>query len=724
MLGGTGEGAAIGLLARLRSQLDSEQERWFGWLPVLLGCGIGAYFALPAEPTLLLAAMPLLAALAVHAAGAGRGTLGRVFVAGLLATTFGFALAKLRVETVAAPVLAHQMNAVEVRGWVELIEPRTTRGKRLTLRTITVGKLAATQQPARVRVSVPRIPPDLQPGTAVRLKASLMPPSAPALPGDYDFARQAYFHGIGAVGYSLSTPAIDEAAPDAPLDLRFWAAIERVRQAMGARVIAALPGETGGIANALITGERGGITEATTNAYRDSGILHILSISGFHMAIVAGSVFFVLRFMLATFPAIALRYPIKKWAAALAMAAAFAYLLTSGGAFATVRSAIMISIMFLAVLLDRPALALRNVVLAATIILVLFPESLFDVGFQMSFAAVLALVCAYEALRRSETWGALMESPTARTALFFGGIVLSTLIASAAVAPFGAYHFHKSQQYSVLANLIALPACNLLVMPAALAALVLMPFGLEYYPLWIMGFGIDAMTWTAFRVAGLPGSVLHIAAMPQSAFLLMVAGGLWLLLWQTRWRMLGLVAIAAGVALAPTLTAPDLIIGHDAELIALRGRDGEFSALGAGRQSFELERWLEHDGSARDLAEAAKATAFACDGVGCNATVKGLMVAVARHPAAFAEDCRRAMIVISPIVSPLGCTSPKAVIDFFAARRKGTHAVYIGTDGSIRIDTVAGARGNRPWSTPPAQPHASDDGEAKHASVLDAAPAQ
>ena len=195
----------------------------------------------------------------------------------------------------------------------------------------------------------------------MRLRATLMPPAEPALPGDYDFGRQAWFAGIGAVGYSLSPPSIDDAAAAPPADLALWAGVQRVRQAIGARIAAALPGETGAIAKALITGERGGISEATNDAFRDSGILHILSISGLHMAIMAGSVFFLVRLGLALFPSIALRYPIKKWAAAAAMLAGFAYLLISGAAFATVRSAIMISIMFLAVLLDRPALALRNV---------------------------------------------------------------------------------------------------------------------------------------------------------------------------------------------------------------------------------------------------------------------------------------------------------------------------------------------------------------------------
>jgi competence protein ComEC len=699
MLGATGssDGAWLAPLAR---RLEAEQERWFCWLPVLVGCGIGVYFALPAEPSLVTALVPLVVVAAWRAARIGRGTLATLLTAALLAVSFGLALAKLRVEWVRAPVLTRQLNSVDVRGWVELAEPRPGGGRRLTLRVIALGDLPSEARPARVRVTVNRAVAGLAPGSVVRLTATLMPPSEPALPGDYDIARQLWFHGIGGVGYTLSAPRIDADAPEPPADLRFWAGIERLRQAIGARIAAALPGETGAIATALITGERGGISEATNDAFRDSGILHILSISGFHMAIMAGSVFFIVRLGLACFPALALRHPIKKWAAAAAMLAAFAYLLISGAAFATVRSTIMIAIMLLAVLLDRPALALRNVILAASLILVAFPESLLDVGFQMSFAAVLALVSVYEALRRREEWEWLMRGAVARLLVFFAGIVLSTLIASIAVAPFAAYHFHKSQQYAVIANLIALPVCNLLVMPAALAALVAMPFGLEAYPLAVMGWGIEAMVWTAHRVAELPGAVVHVPAMPLLAFLLMVAGGLWLMLWQTRWRLLGIALIAGGVALAPTLRQPDVLIGRDGEAVAMRGPDGALSVAGAGRASFEVERWLEHGGSGRGPAAA---DAFQCDGIGCRASLKGLTLSLARHPAAFADDCRRADIVVSPIVSPKDCTAPKAVVDFFAVRRQGTHALYIDADGAIRIETVAGVRGQRPWSTPRAR---------------------
>ena len=696
-----------GFRGALLRRLEAEQERWHCWVPVLLGCGIGLYFALPYEPALVIALAPLGAILTLRLIGRPPGIAGQLLLGGLIAVTLGFALAKARVEWVRAPVLAKQMNSAQVRGYVELVEPRVGSGQRLTLRVTAIDGLPAESHPARLRITTRQAMPDLYPGAAVRARATLMPPAQPSMPGDYDFGRQAWFAGLGAVGYTIVAPQLDASAPPPPADLQFWARVQRWRQEIGERVTAALPGETGAIAKALITGERGGISDDTNDAFRDSGIFHILSISGFHMAIMAGSVFFFVRLVLAAIPAVALRYPIKKWAAVAALLAAIAYLMISGAEFATVRSAIMISIMFIAVLLGRSALALRNVVLAATVILVLYPESLLNVGFQMSFAAVLALVSAYESMRRFQMWEALGRRPALRILVFFIGIVLTTLVASVAVAPFAAYHFHKSQQYAVLANLIVVPLCNLVIMPAALAAMLLMPLGLEAWPLYLMGLGIDLMVWTARAVAELPGAVLGVPAMPTAAFLLIVVGGLWLMLWQTRWRLAGLAAIAGGVALMPAIRLPDILIGRDGQLVAVRGPDGRLAGLGNTRPSFELERWLEHEGSAaRAKRGIAPAEGSLCDGVGCTAKVRGLRLALARHPASFAEDCRSADVVISPIVSPRDCTRPQTVVDFFSARREGAHALYIEDDGSIRMVTVAQTRGQRPWSMPP-EPRAS-----------------
>jgi competence protein ComEC len=419
------------------------------------------------------------------------------------------------------------------------------------------------------------------------------------------------------------------------------------------------------------------------------------------MVVMAGAVFLAVRLLLAAVPALALRYPTKKWAAAVASLAAFGYLLLSGSQVATVRSFLMISIMFLAVMVDRPALAMRNVALAALSILAIEPECLLDVGFQMSFAAVVSLLSVYEAVRDGRG-GQDRSGALQKLAFFFGGIVLSTLVASLAVAPFAAYHFHRSQQFAVLANLLAIPICNVIVMPAGLMTLVLMPLGWEALPLSVMGWGIDAMVWTANEVAGLPGAVVHIAAIPEPAFGLMVAGGLWLTLWRTRWRLLGVAAIAAGLGLAPTRERPDILVGRDGTLVAIRDVGGTLEALSARGAAFELARWLEQDGDARTPLEAAAANGFTCDGSGCTASVHGVLVSVARHPSAFADDCARAQVLIASVPAPSACDGPRVIVDYPALRREGTHALYVKGAGEIRIETVAATRGQRPWSARPA----------------------
>jgi competence protein ComEC len=701
------ETRAAALVRRLTTQLEAEQDRWFLWVPVLFGLGIFAYFKLPAEPSLLAALMPVAIVLAL-AAVTRTGTLGIVALNSALAVSLGFAAAKVRSDWVAAPVLERQLYRVEVEGFLETVEPRPTRGQRVTIRVTRLANLPPEQTPYRVRLRLMSAVAGLEPGQMVRLKANLAPPSMPALPGGYDFARAAWFAGLGAVGYSLDRPQIQKDAGKPPWSLRWALATERLRQVIGERVAAVLPGEEGALATALINGERGGISPETTQAFRDSGLVHLLSISGLHMVVMAGSIFYAVRLGLAAIPTIALRYPIKKWAAAIAIVGAFAYLLISGSSFPTVRAWITITIAFGAIMLDRPALALRNVALAALTIIAIAPESLFDAGFQMSFAAVVALVSAYEFIRDRAEQRMRPGSrfgPILSFLLFFGGIILTTVIASFAVAPFSAFHFNTSQQYAVLANLIAVPVCNIIVMPAALATLLAMPFGLEALPLWIMEQGIRVIVWCAYSVAQLPGAVGSIPAFSEIAMGLMLLGGLWLCLWRTRWRLLGVGIFAAGLALVPAMPRPDILVGRNAELVAVRGPQGQLSALPAQGGSYELQRWLESDGDARAPREATS-DVFRCDAVGCTANIKDRAVAVVRHPAALAEDCSRADVLVIPFPRPKGC-NPKAIaIDFYAVRDRGTHAVYI-DDKGISVMTVADFRGDRPWSRQPERPRRS-----------------
>ena len=330
-----------------------------------------------------------------------------------------------------------------------------------------------------------------------------------------------------------------------------------------------------------------------------------------------------------------------------------------------------------------------------------------DVGFQMSFAAVTALIAGYEAWRdyrargaRAPPAGGLWRVPL----LLATGIIASTLLASFSVAPFGIYHFHQSQQYAMLANLVAVPAVNIVVMPAALATLLALPIGLEAGPLVVMGYGIDFMSGVAYWVAALPGAVVRVPAIPTLAFGLIVAGGAWLLLWRGRLRIWGLAVIAAGLAMAPFEPRPDVLVSRSGTLVAARGADGRLAALAARSDLFDLGRWLERDGDNRSAAIVADtkttASVFACDGSGCVAKVGGRLLAVSRHASALRDDCGRADILVLRVPRPATCAAAVIAIDAEALRRDGAHSLRFEGPRAV-VATVAGIHGRRPWIRDP-----------------------
>jgi competence protein ComEC len=691
-------------LSRAALLLEMERQSFFLWAPVCLGLGIAGYFALPVEPVLLVSLAPLALALLLRLT-VSSGTLAATLMTALILTGAGFAIVKLRVEAVRAPVLAKALHSVEITGTVTMVEAKLPRGQRLTIANPTIAGLAPAETPAVIRIRTMSSKSLAAPGDRIRIKVNLSPPAKPALPGGFDYARTAWFDSIGAVGYAFAAPTIEGHAGTNSFSQWYHRGIENIRQAIAVRIRRVLSGETGEIALALITGERGGITAETNNAFKNSGLFHILSISGLHMVIAAGAVFYSVRLLLAALPMIALTMPIKKIAAMIGIVSAIAYLAISGVQFATVRSAVMILIIFGAILIDRPALALRNVAMAAFLILAVYPESLLDAGFQMSFAAVTALIASHEWLSRLLGRDS-KPHPAMHVLKFFGEIIASTLVASAAVAPFAAYNFHQSQQYAVLGNMIAIPICNLIVMPAALVGMVLMPFGLESIGLVPMGWGIDGMTRCANLVGALPGAVGHLPAIPELAFVLMLVGGLWFLLWQTRIRLLGAALVGIGLLIAPWMPKPDILIGQKGLLVAVRDASGKLMALPGKGAKYDLDRWLEYDGDSRTARDAKTGEAFNCDAIGCVANVKGAIVAIAQHPAASTDDCLNADVVVLDMPKPDDCAVPRTVIDVFDRWRNGAYALYVDTaddspEPRVRVETVAAHRGERPWSAMP-----------------------
>ncbi|HMN87954.1 MAG TPA: ComEC/Rec2 family competence protein, partial [Bauldia sp.] len=449
-LAATADRLVLPVSATLDRELDA--GRGFLWLPVAFGAGIVVYFALPREPS----AIALVGLAAILAASAWqvrrRAAAFRILVI-LAALAAGTTVMKLRTEALAAPVLPREMTAA-VQGFVAGMEAARG-GARLLLRVASIEGLPPAATPRTVRVTVRTREEGLAVGDALSLRARLSPPSGPVIPGGYDFGRAAFYDGIGAIGFAYGAPQPVDLGP-APLGIRLLAPVSDLRAGIRARVLAALPGDNGEIAAALIMGDQGGISERAQEAMRASGLGHVLSISGLHMALVAGSAFWLIRALLALAPGLALRRPIKKWAAAGALAVASFYLLISGGGVATERAYVMFAVMLLAVLLGRRAVTLRNVAIAALVVLVLEPESVLSASFQMSFAATVALVSGYEAISRLRDRRldlAEHDAPglSGRALAWMGGLFLTSLIAGLATTPFGAYHFQRLAPLSLLA---------------------------------------------------------------------------------------------------------------------------------------------------------------------------------------------------------------------------------------------------------------------------------
>lgn len=702
----SGIGAALAYGRRagrvLKECALADRSRWPLWLPVMLGTGIGLYFSLPVEPHWAWAGWGVfLAVLLIWGAARHERTAARLVMLFLAVAAIGFSVAKLRAEAVRAPVLARPLGPVSIDARVISAEPRGT-GFRLLLAPERIGHMRRMRMPARVRLTARYADTAPAPGSFVRVTAVLMPPPGPAMPGDYDFARWAFFKRIGAVGYAYGAP--EEIDPPRLLVFseRAAAAVQTLRDAMTVRIQRAVPGPDGAIAAALITGERADISEADAVAYRDSGLTHVLSISGVHLALAGGLFFWVVRALLALIPAVALRYPIKKWAALAALGGSTFYLIVSGADPPAVRSQIMLAAMFVAILVDRPALTMRAVALAAGIILLTEPESLTDPGAQMSFASVIGLVALAEGLAARKAavragGGEPSRSLPMRLLRYGGGIAAASLIAGLASAPIAIVHFDRASQYGLISNLLAEPVVGAIIMPAATAAMVAMPLGWDGPPLWLMGKGVAIMTAIARWTAGLPGAATLAPVWPAYGFLAVMLGFLWICLWRARWRWLGVVPIVLGVGLSLTARGPDLLVARDMGAAALRLSYGRLYFFRPPKDDYAAESWLKRSGDARDplTAVAGAKNGVRCDGYGClGHSADGRLIAYDFRAEALSEDCRNADIVVSAVPAQRFCHGRAFVIDRIDVLKTGGYAVWF---DPWRVETVAQRRGSRPW---------------------------
>lgn len=717
--------AAAGVATRIATRLATrfgdravaERDRWFCWLPVLVGIGVGVYFALPAEPPawtrpLFLAATLLAAAIALvrreWRQGNGLSMLAWIAAAALL---LGFTASLWRTEAVRAPRIEARIGPVAVRGRVARIEALPA-AARVTLDELAIRALGAARTPERVRLRFPAGAAGLRPGDRIRVDAVLSPLPAPTSPGAFDFQRFAWFQRLGGIGTIVGDwQRLPPPPRIGPLEAA-WQAIARLRLAIAERIRSHQGGAAGEMMVALVTGEQTGLPAPAMAALRDSGLAHLLSISGLHIGMVGGILFFWVRALIAAVPWLCLRVPAKKLAAAVAIAGAGFYVLLAAAPVPTQRAFFMLAIVMLAVIVDRRAISMRLVAWAAVIILATQPDALLGASFQMSFAAMVALVALYEAVsgRRGDL---AAPAPLRRGLLYVGSILASTVVATLATAPFAIHHFNRLALFGALANLIAIPLTGFVVMPAAVLAALLMPFGLEAVPLAVMAWGTASILAVAAWAAALPAAAVQLPLLPTAGLVLISLGGLWLCLWRTRWRLAGLAGIALGLLTMAWVRPPDILIDGDGGLIAVRLADGRLLLSSTRARAFTRRAWQQRLGEAdQPLLWPAEGQSddgrLACDPLGCILTQAGHRVALPRRPEALIDDCGTVDLVVS--AAPLaGLCAATPFIDAASLARGGGHAVWL-TPAGIRVSSVDAVRGRRPWVKPP--PAATDDGDA------------
>jgi competence protein ComEC len=684
----------VRIFGALADRLAAEGERRLLWLPVFFRIGIGLYFDLKVEPLL----WP-----AVAAAIAG---VGSVFALrrhpvwyetalALTALAAGFALMRETAWERGAPMLQRHLGPVAVTGRVVDIE-LAGKGWRIVIAPDPLPGLGAGDQPHRLRLHIPQRSDELNPGDRVSLKAMLYPVPAQILPGGRDVQRELYFAGIGGVGYSFGAAhRIATAEPEGGWreDLR------HLRTEMTRRIAAVLPGSTGGVASALITGKRGAITEEVKQAFRDSGLSHLLAIAGLHLGLVGAFVFFAVRGGLALIPRVALQYPIKKIAAAVTLFVLACYLLISGAAIPTERAFVMNGLVFVAIIIDRLRISMRICAIAAAVVLVMDPSVLVGVSFQMSFGAVVALIAVYE------TYGARLgrllhsRSLPGRLLGYCGGVVVTTVVVTLGTYPFAIYHFHHVALYSPLANVIAVPLSAVWTLPWGVVASLLMPLGLERLALLPMGWGIDVTIWVAQHVSALPGNVWAMPRLPAEGLLLISFGGLWLCLWRCPWRRWGVVAIIAGIVSMALTRPPDIVVADGARFIAARAPDGHYFVSADRGENVVRSFFASETGEdmkAWPVAGSSPESELDCAGDLCRYTAKGRIVAIVTGAAGLPVRCSGLDAIISQVPAGFRCRSMMPVIDRIDSWRRGAVALRLDRD-SVAVESANESRGDRPW---------------------------
>jgi competence protein ComEC len=686
------------LSSKIERLLESEREQLPLWIPIAMLTGIGAWFTLPGPPGwaafMALAGAALLAAVALGRGSRAAATAGWFSLFALI----GCALIWARAESVAAPRLERAQAAAFTATIVRADRLAARDQVRLLLAPDNVPNL-----PPQLRVSIPldKAPAGLEPGAAVRLRAYLLPPPPMAVPGAYDFARTAWFARIGATGRALGP--VELLAPPGQDSWSIW--LQRARQRTSAHIQEQLPGSPGAVAAALATGDQGAISEADAEAMRGSGLAHLLSVSGLHITAVVGAAMLLALRLLALSPWLALRLNLVLVAAAFAGLIAIAYTLFTGAEVPTIRSCAAALLVLAGIALGREAITLRLVATGAVIVLLFWPESAAGPSFQLSFAAITAIVALHEHPRIKALLARHEEGRLKRFGRFLLGLLLTGLAVELAIAPIALFHFHQAGLYGALANIVAIPLTTFVIMPFEALALLFDLAGLGAPFWWVAGQALDLLIGLAHAVAASPGAVALVPSIPPAAFFLVLLGLLWMGLWRHRWRWWGAAPLALGAIWSFAAAPPDLLVTGDGKHLAVRTPTGELALLRPRAGEYVRDVLAELSGVEPEFLDLETAPAAACSDALCvydlAAGGRKWRILATRSRDLVRWDqmiaaCASADIIVSDRTLPEACKPKWLKADRAFLRASGGLAFTL--NGSPAVQSVADQVGQHPWA--------------------------
>ena len=696
-----------------------ERNITFLWGCVFLSLGAATYYHLPDEPSLivLLSLGCLIAAISYWQATSGKSGLLPFWA---LMALIGLSAASFHGQFIAGQVLQKPIST-GLEATILRMEMRPV-GERWLLAVEKAEKLTSDNMPERILVTRRAEGPAFSVGDRISAWVRLEPLARPVFPGGFDYGRYLWARSIGAQGYLGKSVKLLPAERTHPLSDSFWFWIEQTRTLIATELRSRLSEQSAGLAIAMSVGKRDYLAETDKEVLRQSGLAHILAISGMHMAIVTLSAFAALRAILALSQTLVLKHPIKKWAAAGALLVATCYLLLSGMAVSTTRAYVMASIFLLAVLMGRPALTLHNLALALCILVLFQPYAVAEAGLQMSFAATAALIATYDlwqtrASRRETGLGRAKErwlhQAGSKVLHWFAGIATTALIAGLAILPFSMTHFQQVAPLGLLANLLAMPIISLVVMPLGLLSAILTPLGLQSLPLVGVEWGLEAILSIATTISKLSPVDWMLSRGHWALPLLATLALAFMAIHRTRLAMIGILSLACAIPLQMLSKPPDLWISQKGDRLAIRDSEGRWQLIGRAKAGFEFRQLLRNDGDPRALKENWEIKVESeCDIAGCRSTelfaTDGTPVpfrlALVRHYSAMSEDCARNELLVSKL-SLAACATSHLFIDKEQLAGGGAHFVWFSKakgnqpeqyDWQIKTRATTDI-GRRPW---------------------------